>query len=246
MNDPLAQQLTLEVASFLIDRQSRHLSPRSIQFYRAELYKALAFWNENNVPYHRTTGCSGHPRLCHPHGRDAQYRQRTCRLPGDQGVPELVGCRDRAGRMEEPHREGPRQPAECRATAGDLLGTSAPRTSWDNGTGNFMLPAGQRRPAGRAGVSEHRRRQPGYGRRDREEGQGRQVSDHLHWSQNKAGSDPLWVTGMGQRLRSEGLRDVVKRHAERCGFEEPGLHEFRRTFAVTCLPTVWISLHSRG
>ena len=45
----------------------------------------------------------------------------------------------------------------------------------------------------------------------------------------------LWVTDEGERLTYSGLRQVIRRAAARAGLPEPGLHAFRRAFAVSCL-----------
>lgn len=46
---------------------------------------------------------------------------------------------------------------------------------------------------------------------------------------------PMWVTRGdygGERLTQAGIRQIVRRRANRAGVEEPGLHEFRRAFAI--------------
>ncbi len=45
----------------------------------------------------------------------------------------------------------------------------------------------------------------------------------------------LWVTDEGQRLTYWGLRQIIRRAAERAGVEEPPLHSFRRAFVVAML-----------
>ncbi|GAB4438635.1 MAG: site-specific tyrosine recombinase XerD [Anaerolineae bacterium] len=46
---------------------------------------------------------------------------------------------------------------------------------------------------------------------------------------------PLWRTPEGTRLTYYGLREIMRRRAARAGVPCPGLHDFRRTFALTCL-----------
>lgn len=45
----------------------------------------------------------------------------------------------------------------------------------------------------------------------------------------------LWVTDDQNRLTYWGLRQIVRRAAERAGLEEPSLHSFRRAFVVAML-----------
>lgn len=46
---------------------------------------------------------------------------------------------------------------------------------------------------------------------------------------------PLWVSSTGRRLTPSGLREIIRRLADRVGIPEPGLHDFRRAFAVNAL-----------
>lgn len=45
----------------------------------------------------------------------------------------------------------------------------------------------------------------------------------------------LWVTNEGERLTYEGLNQVLRRRAQYAGVRKPGLHDFRRAFALNCL-----------
>lgn len=45
-------------------------------------------------------------------------------------------------------------------------------------------------------------------------------------------SAPLWPTDEGDRLSIRGLRAVVQRRSEAAGVSMPGLHDFRRAFAL--------------
>lgn len=46
---------------------------------------------------------------------------------------------------------------------------------------------------------------------------------------------PLWISQQGNSLSKDGLRQVVRRLAQRAGIPEPGMHAFRRAFAVNSL-----------
>ncbi len=45
----------------------------------------------------------------------------------------------------------------------------------------------------------------------------------------------LWVTVGGDRLTYSGLRQILRRRANKAGVTPPALHSFRRLFAVQCL-----------
>ena len=46
---------------------------------------------------------------------------------------------------------------------------------------------------------------------------------------------PLWVTVENERLTFSGLRQIVRRRAHDANVKTPGLHDFRRCFAITML-----------
>lgn len=46
---------------------------------------------------------------------------------------------------------------------------------------------------------------------------------------------PLWTRKSGERLTKWGIRQLVRRAAERAGVDTPGMHEFRRAFAINSL-----------
>ena len=46
---------------------------------------------------------------------------------------------------------------------------------------------------------------------------------------------PLWVKEDGDKLTRHGIRQVIRRRAKAAGVQEPGVHAFRRAFAVNCL-----------
>lgn len=45
----------------------------------------------------------------------------------------------------------------------------------------------------------------------------------------------LWLTDAGERMAYEGMRQMVRRRAERAGVKQPSLHSFRRFFALAYL-----------
>lgn len=59
----------------------------------------------------------------------------------------------------------------------------------------------------------------------------------VYLSQRKTyeGNDSLWVKQNGKGLAYSSIRQVTRRLAEKAGVPEPGLHDFRRAFAVNSL-----------
>jgi integrase/recombinase XerD len=58
---------------------------------------------------------------------------------------------------------------------------------------------------------------------------------YLRYRSVNSDTEPLWVTVEGKRLTYGGLRHIVERRARRAGVKMPGLHSFRRAFALACL-----------
>jgi site-specific recombinase XerD len=48
-------------------------------------------------------------------------------------------------------------------------------------------------------------------------------------------SDFLWMTNTGTQLTYWGLRQIIRRRAEKANIPAPKLHDFRRAFALQCL-----------
>jgi len=63
----------------------------------------------------------------------------------------------------------------------------------------------------------------------------RALARYLRFRPDASHADPLWATRQGQRLSYNGLREVIRRRAARAGVPEPGLHAFRRGFAISAL-----------
>ena len=49
----------------------------------------------------------------------------------------------------------------------------------------------------------------------------------------KDNSPCLWIGRGGERLKYAGLREIITRRSEEASIPTPGLHEFRRCFAIT-------------
>lgn len=45
----------------------------------------------------------------------------------------------------------------------------------------------------------------------------------------------LWVSEKGEKLQYWGLREIVRRRSQKAGVETPGIHDFRRAFALNFL-----------
>jgi len=62
-----------------------------------------------------------------------------------------------------------------------------------------------------------------------------QLARYLRFRPDIRPSDALWTAHDRGRLTYAGLREIVRRLATKAGIPEPGLHSFRRAFALACL-----------
>jgi site-specific recombinase XerD len=63
----------------------------------------------------------------------------------------------------------------------------------------------------------------------------RALTSYLRLRPKAGGQDSLWLTLTGKRLTKSGIRQILARRAKKAGIKEPGLHEFRRAFAINYL-----------
>lgn len=62
-----------------------------------------------------------------------------------------------------------------------------------------------------------------------------ELRKYLNQRTRKDADAPLFATQDEQHLAYSGLRQIIRRRAEQAGIPEPGLHDFRRFFALTML-----------
>lgn len=63
----------------------------------------------------------------------------------------------------------------------------------------------------------------------------RAVMGYLRHRPRYADDQPLWLTRTGDPLTRSGIKEVIRRRAKMAGIPMPGLHQFRRAFAVNSL-----------
>jgi site-specific recombinase XerD len=61
------------------------------------------------------------------------------------------------------------------------------------------------------------------------------IRKYLKTRNNLSLISPLWAISEGERISFSGLREIIRRRAKDAGLKEPGLHDFRRCFAITML-----------
>lgn len=63
----------------------------------------------------------------------------------------------------------------------------------------------------------------------------RALARYYRHRETLADAEPLWLTTTGTGLTVGGIREIVRRRAKQAGISMPGLHTFRRAFAINCL-----------
>ena len=61
------------------------------------------------------------------------------------------------------------------------------------------------------------------------------IRRYLKTRNNTKLNTPLWISIEGERISLNGLREIIRRRSKNADVNTPGIHDFRRCFAVTML-----------
>lgn len=247
-------QLSREVDAFLLDGRARSLSPKTLDFYAAELRAFLRYLDGAGIVSPAGIG-AGDVRAYlaksaehrNAGGVNCAYRviktwlrwvwaERELTTPCP--IAKIKAPRVSAEPLEPPALDDIRaMVAVCeRSHSGDR----------DRALLLFMLDTGAR--AGevlalnigdvdaKSGAVVIRRGKGGKGRtvfmgaRAR-----RELLRYLRHREAAGPADALWATLEGGRLRYPGLRTIIRRRSEHAGVPTPAIHGFRRAFALLSL-----------
>ena len=248
--------LPLEVATFLLDRKARGLSPRTVQFYQCELRRLGTFLADSQVGDVQDI-TADHIRRYLVHlgqtrnagGVHAAYRAVKTFLRWWADETEPRSWVNPIQRVKPPKlKQEPLDPvslvdlkcmlATCqrRTFSGDrdrvmllaLLDTGCRASEFESlNLQDIDLATG-------AAIVRHgkggKRRATFLGTKAQ-----RALLRYLRHRPAAEVADPLWVTGTGSRLSYWGLRQVIRRRAVSAGVPAPSLHSFRRAFALLSL-----------
>lgn len=249
---PLAQDVT----AFLVDRQARGLSPRTVDFYRDELRylqkwaqtlgvtETLALTPDLVRRYLLDLGCARNPGGIH-----AAYRALRAFLRWYEREYEPQDWQNPIAKVRPPKLpQEPLSPVSLRDLRAMLQTCKRKTFTGDRDRAMLLalLDTGCRASeflalnVGDVNLSTgavlvwkakgSKARTVFLGAKAR-----RELVRYLRYRPDAEATDPLWVTTQGTRLTYAGLRQVVRRRAEWAGVDMPSLHSFRRAFALLSL-----------
>ncbi len=248
-------QFSHDVRAFLVDREAGGCSPRTLEYYSDEL-RYLGEWLTGqgiSVPLSITPDLIRRYLLAlgkrrNPGGVHCAYRVTKTFLRWYEAEMEPEGWTNPVGKVKAPRV--PQKPLDPVSTLDlkAMLGTCDKSFTGtrDNAIFLALLDTGCRASEfvalnindvnlssgtvlvrhGKGG----RVRSVFLGAKSR-----RALLRYLRHRGSLGDSDPLWVTVEGRRLAVSGLRQISRRRAKRAGVTMPGLHSFRRGFALACL-----------
>lgn len=249
----LPQRSTLQMAaqSYILDCQSRALSPATVAFYQKKLAPFLAFLKAHNVtePHGITPALvraylvelqrAHNPGGAHCHFRAMRAFLRFLVAEGDLAASPLANVKP----PKTPHAMLDPVPLDvvskmlkqCTGRNGDR-DAAIILTLLDSGLRAAELVAldvGDVDMASGRVVVKH-----GKGDKARVVFLGakaRKAILRMLKTRDAAPTSPLWLTDDGERLGYWGLRQVLRRRAAAAGVPEPSAHDFRRAFALLSL-----------
>lgn len=246
-----------ELLEFAIDRQARNLTPKTLKWYQQSLDAFRAFCVAEGVTCLADVTASHLRRfLVHlqerghnPGGVKNIYGAVKALLNwyAEEDAPD--GWRNPTRKVKTPRvPEQPLEPVNL-ADLQAMLATCERRTFYgerDRALLLFLLDTGVRHAelwalnvgdvdmnTGSVLVRSGKGRKPRVtfaGPKTRQA-----LARYLRHRENLGDAAPLWATRNGGRLSYQGIREVLRRRAERAGMSEPSLHSFRRGFAIASL-----------
>jgi integrase/recombinase XerC len=247
--------ISKEIIAFLVDRRSRQLSENTIRFYRDELEKAAQYWEKGGtriveridarvirqylLELGKTRNAGGvHAAFrsiraflnwweieVEPDNWNNPIKKVKVGKPSKDPLPgipveQVMSMVDTCEKTFIGNRD--------KAILLTLIDSGVRRQEFVNmDVGDIDLNTGAIRVRNGKGGKD---RTTFIGNRTR-----REIIRYLRYLGDPQPHDPMWLTRMGTRLTPSGLRQIVRRRAERVGLPEPGLHNFRRTFAIESL-----------
>jgi len=253
---PKRSPLARDIDSFIVDRQARGFSPRTIEFYELEMTSCLAFFSGLDV--------SDVPDIKADHlrrylldlgerrnagGVHCAFRAIRTFLYWWETEYEPEGWSNPIRKVRPPKLSSDPLPAIPLDVIRSLLGTckgKALADVRDRAMILCLLDTGARASEfcglniGDVNIRNgtvlirhgkgNKGRSVFLGARSR-----RELARYLRLRNPGSDADPLWAGVNGGRLNRHGLTSMLRRRAKKAGVDAPSPHDFRRTFAITSL-----------
>ena len=250
-----SQFLTAEAEEFLVDRQSRNFTPATLAWYRRCLTKWLDFCTEQDIESTQDV-TSSHVRhflvqLGEGHSRGGVVTLFTGVRAYLNWYADEYALKDwnPLAKVKAPKRPKERLVPLTLDDFQRMIDSCTPRTfsgDRDRALLYLLLDTGLRHlettqlyvgdvnlQSGQVLVRQgkgQKARVVFIGQRTK-----RSLMAYLRLRGATQDEDTLWASETGKPLGKSGLRQIVRRAAERAGIPEPGMHSFRRAFAVNSL-----------
>jgi len=241
--------------SFIIDRRTSQVSKQTIKFYNVEFRRFLAYCDTGQVRFIESISAEFlREYLLHlaetgrnPGGVNAGYRAIKSFLLWYESEVEPEGWKNPIRKVKTPRMDiKPLDPVELDAVQKliDTCRTDNLLDARDRALFMFLLDTGARAfevcavdiddvdlLQGTVAIRKGKGGKPRLvciGKKTR-----KAIRQYLRirGGTNRA----VWVTKDGERLTYWGLNQILRRRAARAGIDKPGLHDFRRAFALNCL-----------
>jgi integrase/recombinase XerD len=255
-NDPLTKQLDAEIQDFLFDRQARNLSSKTVHYYRQTLTAWREFLRAQSVTKTEDVTAAHVRRYLvqlAEQGRTAggvatmytavrvflrwyieEYNPANWNPLARIKTPKR--SKERLDPLNLSHFNAMLDSCPRRTFGGDrdrallllLLDTGVRHQELtdltvgdvDANTGQVIVRSGKGRKGRAVFIGAKTRRA---------------FLAYYRHRESLDNDNPLWVKNDGGKLSKSGIRQVVRRAADRAGVDEPGMHEFRRAFAINSL-----------
>ena len=258
MNTPEKEHLiSREIIAFLVDRRARNLAPGSIAFYERELTAFQNYLDDQKITHIEQITPDVIRRYLNSltnrnaGGKDAAYRTLRAFFRWwavEVDAPQQFNPMRKVARPKVPSEP---LPGVDRESIYAMLATCRNRRSFydarDAAIIITLFDTGLRRAEFlalnhgdinlRTGAVQVRH---GKGDKPRTVFLGSRARQdlirYLRFFGQEPDASPLWITSTGKRLTAAGLRQIIRRRAEKAGVRPaPGIHDFRRAFAIESL-----------
>ncbi len=257
-NQPISTGISREITAFIVDRTAKQLSPRTIKFYQDELTWFNNWLQKQANPIDQVEQLTADlirqyqihlAETRNPGGIHAAWRTIKAWLNWYENEMDDPAWRNPIRKVSPPKvSQEPLQGLSVEQIR-LLLAVCNPKDAMgkrDKAIVLFLFDTGVRKEElVKLNIGDINMKTgatqiiAGKGNKNRIVFLGasarRELIRYLRSRPESGPDDPLWLNQGGTRLTGAGLRQIVRRRAVEANVPEPGLHDFRRAFAIESL-----------